>query len=101
MRLEAGRAGRQTRVLELDLDVKDGDDLSLALRDVDVALHAEELGHLDRNAVLLGGDGGDLLGEVGLRPVAGILVDLRGASEDNRKRCCDMETNPVPCRTIS
>ena len=63
-----------TGVFELDLDIKDGDDLALALGDIAVALDAQDLGDLGRDAVLFSADDGEILREVVLCPVAGILV---------------------------
>ena len=75
-------ADGRTSVFELDLNVKDGDDLALALRHIHVALNAHDLGDVCGDAVFLGRDLGELCGEVVLGPIARVLVDLIGGSEN-------------------
>lgn len=65
-----------TGVFKLNIDVKDGDDFALTLGHVDITIDTQDLGDLHRNTILFGLNSSELLGEVVLGPVAGVLVDL-------------------------
>lgn len=67
------------RVLEPDLDVKDGDDFPLALGDLDVAFDGEDLIDLRGGAGLLARDAREVLVEVVFGPIDGVFVDLCAA----------------------
>jgi hypothetical protein len=64
-----------TRVLNDELDIKDGDYFALALTDIDVSIHANQLVHLSGNAILFGLEILDAVLEVLLSPGRSILVD--------------------------
>ena len=69
-----------TGVLKLNLDVEQGDDLALALTDIDVSFDTQDFLDLDGGAVGPGGgDADQVLVKVVLRPLGGVFV------------------NPMPC----
>ena len=67
--------GVLTRVFKLDLDIKQCDNLALALAHIDVSVHARDLVDLRSNAILLGRDLWELLVEVLACPARHVFVD--------------------------
>jgi hypothetical protein len=65
----------RTRVFELQSHIEDGDDLTLALAHVYVAIHADNLVDLRCNAILFGRDGSELSLEIVFGPRRDVLVD--------------------------
>lgn len=64
-----------TRVLEHELHIEDGNDLSLSLTDIHVTVHAEHLADLGRDLAILGGELGQVPPKPVQRPLRGILAD--------------------------
>ena len=64
----------RTFVLKLQLDIEYRDDLAFALAHIDVSVHAHEAVHLRADAIFLGRNLEQLIGEILLRPAADVLV---------------------------
>lgn len=65
----------RTRKLEAEFNVKQGDDLSLPLGNINITLHAQDFINLSGHIALVGREDSKLVVKVFLGPFTSILVD--------------------------